>query len=381
MLVNRSSVASVVDLEGPVMFLKRTQSRLFFGGHPQRLFIGWAWLAVWVYLASAADGPISQQRYTFREPHMGTEFTLVLYTDNPGLATRASRLAFDRIHAIDVALTDYDPTSELMRLVDQAGQPPVAVSADLFDVMTQAKELYERSAGAFDPSIAPVGRLWRRARRERKMPDRELLRKALNLVGGDAIRLDPQHRTVELTRAGMKLDLGGIAKGYASGEAIAVLREAGINSALVAGSGDIVVAGPPPGQPGWRIGIAPLAAEPQSDGTLGRTILLKNAAISTSGDAEQFVEMDGKRYSHVIDPATGLGLTDRRSVTVIAPSGLLADGLDTTACVLGVENGLKLVDSYPGVAALFIQITPQGPVVTKSTSWDEIVGKRLSPGP
>ena len=312
---------------------------------------------------------------------MGTEFTLVLYTDNPEHATRASRLAFDRIHAIDVALTDYDPTSELMRLVDQAGGPPVAVSADLFEVLRRAKEMYDRSAGAFDPSIAPVVRLWRRARRERKLPDPDLLARAMRLVGGDAIQLDPQKRTVELTRRGMKLDLGGIAKGYASGEAIAVLKQAGITSALVAGSGDIVVSDPPPGKPAWTIGIAPLAAEPRLDGGQGRTILLKNAAISTSGDAEQFVEIDGKRYSHVIDPATGLGLTDRRSVTVIAPDGLLADGLDTTACVLGIEKGFTLVESYPGSAALFIRVTAEGPVVARSKSWDKLAGGQLIPSP
>ena len=361
------------------MFPHRTQTWSLSASRSRWLCVGWGWLAVWLSLAPAGVVLVSPQRYTFREPHMGTEFTLVLYTDDPALATHASRLAFDRVRAIDVALTDYDPNSELMRLVAQAGGPPVAVSIDLFHVMVQAKELYDRSEGAFDPSIAPVVRLWRRARREKNLPDPALLAKARMLVGGDAIELDPQNRTIKLNRAGMKLDLGGIAKGYASGEAIAVLQRAGITSALVAGSGDIVVANPPPGRPGWTIGIAPLAAEPQTNGTLGRTLVLKNAAISTSGDAEQFVEIDGKRYSHVIDPATGLGLTDRRSVTVIAPTGLLADGLDTTACVLGIQGGFKLVESYPGTAALFIRITSQGPVVIPSPRWDEVSGEKISP--
>ena len=329
-----------------------------------------------------ADDPVpSPARYTYREPHMGTEFTLVLYSADPALANRASRLAFDRIAALDATLTDYEPTSELMRLVDRAGGPPVAVSADLFAVLERSRDLYDRSGGAFDPSIAPVGRLWRRARRERKLPDPDLLAKARRLVGGDAIRLDPDRRAVELTRPGMKLDLGGIAKGYASGEAIAVLKQAGIKSALVAGSGDIVASGPPPGKAGWTVGIAPLEAEPQADGTRGRTILLANAAVSTSGDAEQFVEIDGRRYSHVVDPATGLGLTDRRSVTVVAPDGLLADGLDTAACVLGRERGLDLVESYPGASALFVQITPAGPVVAESRGWRDRVAGAGAGGP
>lgn len=327
----------------------------------------------------ASDHTASLQRFTFREPHMGTEFTLVLYTDDAAHATRASRLAYDRVRAIDRALTDYDPASELMRLVDRAGGPPVAVGPDLFAVMSQAQELYGRSRGAFDPSIAPVVRLWRRARRERKLPDPESLARARKLVGGDAIRLDAAHQTVELTRPGMKLDLGGIAKGYASGAALAALKGAGIGAALVAGSGDIVVGDPPPGKAGWTIGIAPLEAEPQPDGTVGRTILLRNAAISTSGDAEQFVEIDGRRYSHVIDPQTGLGLTDRRSVTVIAPAGLLADGLDTTACVLGQEAGLALVESYPDAAALFVRITPEGPVAIESPRWQQLAAHPAAP--
>lgn len=326
-----------------------------------------------------ADEPVppSPRRFAYREPHMGTEFTLVLYSADPALASRASRRALDRIAALDAALTDYDPASELMRLVDRAGGPPVPVSPDLYAVLARAKELHDRSGGAFDPSIAPVVRLWRRARRERKLPDPELLAKAMRLVGGDAIRLDPARRTVELARPGMKLDLGGIAKGYASGEALAVLKREGVASALVAGSGDIVAGDPPPGKAGWTVGIAPLEAEPQADGTTGRTILLANAAVSTSGDAEQFVEIDGVRYSHVVDPKTGLGLTDRRSVTVVAPEGVLADGLDTAACVLGRERGLALVESFPGASALFIRITPAGPVVSESRGWrDRVAGNR-----
>jgi thiamine biosynthesis lipoprotein len=199
------------------------------------------------------------------------------------------------------------------------------------------------------------------------MPDPELLSKALALVGGDAIILDPSKQTVELRRPGMKLDVGGIAKGYASEEAIKVLKREGIASALVAGSGDIVVSGPPPGRPGWTIAVAPL--KPESEGGSSPTILLKDAAVSTSGDAEQFVEIDGVRYSHVVDPKTGLGLTERRSVTVIAREGITADGLDTAACILGPDKGLKLIDSTPGAAGLFVRITPNGQEIRESKGW------------
>jgi thiamine biosynthesis lipoprotein len=324
----------------------------------------------------SGEGP-ELRRFEVEEPHMGTAFTVVLYTPDEATARHASRAAFDRIKALDRALTDYDPDSELMKLCARAGGPPVAVSPDLFEVLARSRALYERSEGAFDVSIAPVVRLWRRARREKVKPDPDLLAKALALVGSDAIRLDPAHRTVQLTRAGMKLDVGGIAKGYASEEAIKVLKREGVASALVAGSGDIVVSDPPPGRPGWSIAVAPL--KPAADGTPGRTILLKNAAVSTSGDAEQFVEIDGVRYSHVVDPKTGLGLTERRSVTVIAPEGALADGLDTAACILGPERGLALIESTPGAAGLFVRITPQGQEVRESKGWASYATRPAKP--
>jgi thiamine biosynthesis lipoprotein len=314
----------------------------------------------------AGEGP-GPRRFEFTEPHMGTAFTIVLYTDDEATASRASRAAFDRVAQLDRTLTDYDPASELMRLCERAGGPPVAVSRDLYEVLDRSRALYERSGGALDISVAPVVRLWRRARREKKLPDPELLARARALVGADAIRLDPRARTIQLTRPGMKLDVGAIAKGYASGEAIKVLAKEGIASALVAGSGDIVVSGPPPGREGWTIAVAPL--EPEPAGRPARTILLKHMAVSTSGDAEQFVEIDGVRYSHVLDPGTGLGLTERRSVTVIAPDGATADGLDTAACVLGPEKGLALIESTPGAAGLFVRLTPEGQEIRETKGW------------
>jgi thiamine biosynthesis lipoprotein len=326
----------------------------------------------------SADDP-QPRRYEYTEPHMGTAFTLVLYTGDPETASRASKAAFERIRALDQTLTDYDPASELMRLCDQAGGPPVPVSADLFEVIARSKLLYERSGGAFDISIAPVVRLWRRARREKKLPDPELLAKARALVGAEAILLDSAKRTIQLTRPGMKLDVGGIAKGYASEEAIKVLKRQGITSALVAGSGDIVVSEPPPGRPGWRISVAPLKAESDGFDGSGPIVWLKNAAVSTSGDAEQFVEIDGVRYSHVIDPKTGLGLTERRSVTVIAREGITADGLDTAACILGPEKGLALIESTPGAAGLFVRISPNGQEIRETKGWGDFVVKVVKP--
>ena len=182
--------------------------------------LAFAWL-----LAVIAAGPVSEQepgparrlsRFEFEETHMASPFHIVLYSTDLATARRASRAAYDRIAALNTILSDYDPESELSRLCQSAGGAPVPVSADLFEVLRRSKEIYERSGGAFDVTIAPVGRLWRRARRDHKLPDPARLAEARPLVGSDKMLLDPRTRTVQLTKPGMKLDVGGIAKGYAA---------------------------------------------------------------------------------------------------------------------------------------------------------------------
>ena len=243
------------------------------------------------------------------------------------------------------------------------------VSADLFEVLRRSKEIYERSGGAFDVTIAPVGRLWRRARRDHKLPDPARLAEARPLVGSDKMLLDPKARTVQLKKKGMKLDVGGIAKGYAAQAALDVLKKEGITRALVGGAGDIVVGDPPPDAAGWKVAIAPL--EPGKGGPT-RVLLLANAAVSTAGDAERFVVIDGHRYSHIINPSTGVGVEDRASVTVVAPDGATADALETTVYVMGPERGLKLVDQTPGAAAIFVRLTPEGIKTFESSRFKQV---------
>ena len=243
--------------------------------------------AVWLACAylipmsvlGAEPGP-GLSRFEFDETHMGSTFHIVLYCADDATARRASRAAFERVAELDATLSDYKPESELMRLCRAAGGPPVPVGADLFRVLELSRRMYERSGGAFDVTVAPVVRLWRRARRERKLPDPELLARALALVGSDAMRLDAEKRTVELRKPGMKLDVGGIAKGYAAGEAIATLKRHGIDRALVAAAGDIVVSGAPPDADGWTVAIAPLES-PRAEPSV--YLSLEDAAISTSG--------------------------------------------------------------------------------------------------
>jgi thiamine biosynthesis lipoprotein len=230
--------------------------------------------------------------------------------------------------------------------------------------------MYERSGGVFDVTIAPVGRLWRRARRDRKLPDPLKLAEARKLVGSDRMVLDRAARTVLLRTPGMKLDVGGIAKGYASQAAIDVLKAAGVTRALVGGAGDIVVGDPPPGAPGWTIAIAPL--EPGNPAAVLPGLLLSNAAVSTSGDAERYVVIDGRRYSHIINPTTGQAVEDRASVTVVARDGAAADALETTVYILGPERGLKLVDETEGAAAIYVRATSDGIKTFESSRFKQV---------
>jgi len=331
-----------------------------------RLMVAWL---LGVGVSGAAAGQPDLERFQFTRTEMAVPVKIVLYAPDDAAASRAADVAFSRIRQLNGILSDYDPDSELRRLGSAAAEgKAVPVSEDLWRVLSAAQALSQRSGGAFDVTVGPVVRLWRRARRNSQMPSPERLQAARELVGYQLLRLDPGRHAIELLKPGMSLDVGGIAKGYASDEALAVLRELGIPRALVATAGDISLGEPPPGKPGWRIGIAPL----QPDQPPSRIVLLSRLAVSTSGDAWQYVEIGGRRYSHIVDPRTGLGLTDRSGVTVVAPNGMLADALATTVSVLGPQQGLKLVEDTPGAAALIVR-APQGKVETRESSrWKDL---------
>lgn len=313
----------------------------------------------------AADAP-KLQRFAFDRMEMAVPVRIILYAPDDASATQAAKAAFDRIRQLNGILSDYDSQSELSRLSATAGSGrAVPVGEDLWRVLSAAQTASERSGGAFDATVGPVVRLWRRARRHRQMPSAERLQAARQAVGYRLVTLEPKTHAVRLARAGMQLDLGGIAKGYAVDEALKVLQKQGIRRVLIDAGGDIRAGDAPPDRKGWRIGVAPLnvAAKPS------RFVTLSNCAVATSGDAWQYVEINGRRYSHIVDPHTGLGLTDHSSVTVVAPDGTTADALASAVSVLGPEKGLALVETTPGAAALIVR-APQRKVQThESKRW------------
>jgi thiamine biosynthesis lipoprotein len=318
----------------------------------------------WLLSVSSIAKAQTLERFEFREPHLGTVVDLTLYAPDQTAANDSAKAAFARIEELNRILSDYNPDSEAMRLCQTAGTgQSVPVSDELFEILQKSVEIAKATDGAFDVTIGPVVKLWRVARRQKTLPDPDQLTAARKLIGWSNIRLNVKDRSVELLKAGMQLDFGGIGKGYIADQTRTALAKRGIRSCLVSVAGDISAGEAPPGRDSWRIGIAPLDSP---DGEPSRYLKLVNCSVSTAGDAFQFVEIDGTRYSHIVDPATGLGLTRRSSVTVVAPQGMLADGLDTAICIMGAEKGLKLIEQHKGVAALIVVSTDAGPAVTES---------------
>lgn len=282
-------------------------------------------------------------RYSYTEYHMGIDARLVVYAKDQTTAEEACSAAFARIAALESAMSDYRKDSELTQLCRVAGGPPKQVSYDLFVVLRRAQEISARSQGAFDVTIGPLIQLWRKVRKSGELPDPSEIEAARALVGWKKMHLDTRRGTVQLDVPGMKLDLGGIAKGYAADEAQKVLRAHGIRRALVEMGGDIVVSGPPPNADGWTIRV------PNAGHDSGPTDLhFTNRAISTSGDTEQFVVIGGVQYSHVVDPRTGQAITNRIQATVITSSGFLSDPLSKMLALLGREEGELVLRTYPG---------------------------------
>ena len=321
---------------------------------------------------SAARNEPRLSRFEFSQVHMGTQFNIILYARNATTATRVSNAAFNRVEQLDAIMSDYRATSELMMLCGRSGGEWVKVSGPLFDILARSQKLSALTDGAFDVTVGPLVRLWRRARRTGELPDQISLAKAMQLVGYRKLELDKKTRSVRLAKLGMLLDLGGIAKGYAADEALAVLKRNGIRSALVAAGGDVVVSDPPPGARGWIIGIVPLERtdEPPKD-----YLCLSDAAVSTSGDSEQHVDIGELRYSHIVDPRTGLGLTNRIGVTVVAKSGTVSDSVATAASVLGPERGFSLINETKGASGLIRQVTTEGLRILSSIPKDAQVPK------
>lgn len=314
---------------------------------PMRLDKAGRWIGL-VVMASIAPAfakgpqePAQQTRFTFTEYHMGISARIVLYAPDQGSAERAAKAAFVRIADLEAKMSDYRPDSEVMKLCAKPGVD-VPISDDLFAVLERSQLVAKQTDGAFDITIGPLVQLWRQARRDGKLPGAAALRTAKSKVGWKKLTLNRRTKTARLAESGMRLDLGGIAKGYAGDAALLAMRTEGVSSALVELGGDIVLGDAPPRSSGWKISV-PNAASPGFPAEMS----LKNCAVSTSGDTEQFVVIDGIRYSHIVNPRTGRGMTTRVQATVVSPNGLTSDPLSTALTILTGSQADALLRNYP----------------------------------
>lgn len=281
------------------------------------------------------------------EAIMGTAIRVELWCEDAADGEAAIAAVMEEMHRIDAAMSPYKTESELSRVNRHAGADPVSISAELFDLLARAREFSELSAGAFDITYASVGHLYD-YRRGVKPADADLVL-ARAAIGYRNLILDAAERTVRFARPGVRIDLGGFAKGYAVDNGAAILRRHGISHAIVSAGGDSRVVGDRRGRP-WTVGIR----DPRRASEVVALLPLEDVAVSTSGDYERFFEVDGVRHHHVIDPATGKSPRSIRSVTIVAADGLTSEALSKSVFVLGVERGLRLIESQPGVDAIVV---------------------------
>ncbi|RZU02805.1 FAD:protein FMN transferase [Rivibacter subsaxonicus] len=281
------------------------------------------------------------------EAIMGTAIRVELWADDAATATSAMAAVMDEMHRVDRAMSPHKPDSELSRINRDAALMPVPLSAEMYGLIACALRFSALSDGAFDISFASVGNLY--DYRLGLAPSAAVLAQGRAAIGWRHLLLDPQSRSIRFAREGMRIDLGGFAKGHAVDNATAILARRGIRHAIVSAGGDSRVIGDRRGRP-WTIAIA----DPRRPGEVVAVLPLENVAISTSGDYERYFERDGVRCHHLIDPRTGRSPSGVHSVTILADDGLTSEALSKSLFVLGLEQGMRLIESQPGVDAVVV---------------------------
>lgn len=295
------------------------------------------------------------QKYTFQRPKMGSPFNITVYATDSVELLRVIEKAYNRVDMLNQIFSDYLPTSETNDICKKAKvgewQP---ISKDFYDILAMALDASKVSEGAFDITVGNIVKLWRKARKEKVLPDKNMLKIGLSKTGWqyiETIKTGNSYK-IRFNTEGVLLDFGGIVKGYAAQEVVDILSKNGFPICLADAGGDLALGQNPPNTEGWLIGVS---LPQEGNQLLPQFLKLKNQAIATSGDMYNYLEIKGKRYSHIVNPKTGLGLTHQRNVTIIAPDGAQADWLATACSVLSIKKALKLVQGYPNVQLLILE--------------------------
>ncbi len=308
---------------------------------------------------------------------MGVEAHLTLFARGEAAAQAAARGAFARMAEIEQAMSDYRATSEVSRLSEAAGVQWSPAGRDLRHVLAVAARVSEASGGAFDVTVGPAVIAWRTARRSGQLPAVDDVARLRGLIDWRAVEVDDARALARLTRPGMRLDLGGIAKGYGAAEGLRAMRAHGVTRAMVALAGDVALGEPPPGEQGWRVQVAPGPGLPASG-----VLVLRGVNVSTSGDAEQFIEIGGVRHAHIVDPRTALGVTSRMAVTVVEADPAACDALATAACVMEPGAVAAMLERFPRASAILhrieageVRVTRLEPRHGRGGAWHPLPGR------
>jgi len=301
--------------------------------------------------APAAAGHVVARTY----PVMGTEATFSAFTADPAQAERGFAAAYDEIRRVERLMTDWErpgePESDIVRINKAAGKTAVRVSAETIEVIDKSLEMSRRSEGAFDITFAAMHGLWKFDEdMDKTLPTPAEIEQRRKLINWRDVLVDHKTHTVKLRRVGMRMGLGGIAKGYAVDRCAAVLRAQGLHDFMVQAGGDLYVAGRK-GSARWMVGVRDPRGGPRD---IIARMPIEDHAFSTAGDYERGFVMNGKRYHHIIDPKTGYPATASRGVTIFAPTAFLADGLDDAVFILGPKKGMDLVASFPDCATVIV---------------------------
>lgn len=309
--------------------------------------------ALFLWLALSGTTLLAQpNRFTFQRGLMGTQFNVILYAQDSLTANKAYQAVSARMDTLNQIMSDYLDGSEINRLSASSGSAQwVPVSRELFDVLTKAVTIARTSGGRYDPTIGPLSLLWRRAVRRNQFPSAQERKQARKSVGYQHLDFDTSRQSIRLNRPNMRLDVGGIGQGFAIDEALLVIKQFPVQAALFDIGGDILAYNAPPQQAAWRIDVG--SGKTGDTDTL--TVNLLNAAITTSGDTYRYLNYRGRRYSHIMDPRSGLGLRHFVRATIKAPEGYHADALTKVFSVAGWKKSRRLLRRFPGAELYIIE--------------------------
>lgn len=336
------------------------------------LYILFFVFAVFALTVSAGE----PKRYEFMEYRMAIPVRIVLYADSKENAEKTAAEVYDIFGKLNGIMSDYDPESELMLLCSNADKYEEPhwqrVSGELFAVLKASKHYWKISDGAFDATVGPIVKTWRRARRLHRLPQKEVIETAMRKCGSEFMELDEKTESVRLKKKFMRIDLGGIAKGYALDRGMEAIKRNGISVAMIDAGGDVILGDPPPAREdqdrsGWIIGVT-VSREKEAEQV---RLCLSNCSVTSSGDTFQYVELDGKRYSHIVDPRTGYALAESSIVTIIGKNGAMeSDSLASACSVLEVDAAVKLINSISETEILIVP--PPGNAVRRSKGWEQL---------